>query len=95
MVDTARSLDSSVDYDNGGGGAHGIARGSVYQQHLWNCDPQMATSRSWEDDDAIVARRSSDEYTPTNVVNPAFSNVSNEGSMSTMLNTNRQEDCSR
>lgn len=86
MVNTAHSLDSSVDYSNCG--ANGIARGSAFQQHQWDRDLQIATSLSWEDD-AIVAARSTNGFTPKDVLAPAFSV---EGSMSTLSNTNRPED---
>jgi serine/threonine protein kinase len=99
-VDTARSLDSSVDY--GKVVANGIARGSAHQQHPWNYhrdhhhhpnNTAMFRNNDWEEDDVdpIVAARSTEQlsFTPTNVIAPASSNAD---SMSTLSNTNKQQE---
>jgi dual specificity tyrosine-phosphorylation-regulated kinase 2/3/4 len=82
VVDTARSLDSSVDY-----GSSGIARGTGRQHHNWNGgDPVLAMSRSWEDDTGAAAR-SQEEF--GSYMAPIASNA---GSVSTLSNTVRQDD---
>lgn len=82
-VDTARSLDSSVDFGN-----VDIARGNTRQQHPWDNhrESNVGVSRSWEDD-VIVSARSTEGF--GTVVAPT---LSNSGTVSTLSYTNRQED---
>jgi serine/threonine protein kinase len=102
MVDTARSLDSSVDY-----GSSGIARGVVMtsrqnrtnyiQNNNYNSGTaataatNIGASRSWEDDIMISLSRSSHQdggrFDSTSNYVP-----SNPGSVSTITNTVRPDD---
>lgn len=91
-VDTACSLDSSVDYGHTAIKTVGsIARGSALQHHAWdtveNAHERIDVSKSWEED-AAVASRSAESRFATSIV-PARSHT---GSVSTLSNTNRRED---
>ena len=106
MVDTARSLDSSVDY-----GSSGIARGLVtsrqYRTNHLNHNnhntttmtgaatitaTNIAMSRSWEDDIMVSLNRSGHQERGGGFDSTLNTVPSNPGSVSTMTNTVRPDD---
>lgn len=107
MVDTARSLDSSVDY-----GSSGIGRGVVTASRQYRTTSNLtnshqnhhtaaiattniATSRSWEDDIMLSLSRSNhqvDGPEPSYIAASINNAPSNTGSVSTLSNTIRPDD---